>query len=567
MKKLITKKYLFLTWIISSVFFAIPMLRSGLIYNFGVGLWGPNAHDGLWHIALIKQLKQNVPPLNPIFSGEILTHYHWGFDLVASWVDRIVPLKTINIYFQFLPIIFSFAIGGVSYLLAYKITKNKLTSVIFMLLNYFSGSLGWVVSLAKSGRIGGESFFWSMQSISTLINPPYALSLIIFLTGLILWNMKRDKNNFFWAVAVGIIFGSLSFIKIYAGILAGFSLVFFWIIKTIKRKNNRFDLIVPLTAGLTSLFFLKIMGVLSASGSLIFNPLWFPHSLIESLDRLYLPSLASLRYNLWHQGLSIKLPFLVAIEILLVLVFIIGNMGTRVFGYFNLLKKIKKKVLTNFDLLVLFLQILSVGLPLLFVQNGTTWNTIQFFYYGQIFANFYFAQFLNKLVKNKKFLSLTIIILATVLTTISTLDNYLGYPPPAHLPLNELRALNSLEKKENDIVLTYPYDKYKKNKLSTPIPVYLYETTAYVSAFSAKTSYYEDEINLEITGYSWQERKTQSEKFFSTDDTIWARGFLLNNGIDYIYLVDEQKLSMKPNSLGLEMIFDQENVKIYQVKK
>ncbi len=567
MKKLIRKKNLIIIWIISSIIFAIPMLRSGLIYDFGVGFWGPNAHDGLWHIGLIKQLKKNVPPLNPIFSGEILTHYHWGFDLAAAWFEQLIPLKTINIYFQVLPIIFSLAIGGLSYLLAYKLTKTKSTSLIFMLLNFFGGSLGWIVSLVKSGKIGGESIFWSMQSISTLINPPFALSLIILLSGLILWNSKRAENNFFWSCGIGIIFGSLSFIKVYAGILAGISLVLFWIVMTIKGKNKVFDLIIPLTAGLASLFFLKIMGVLSASGSLIFRPLWFPHSLVESLDRLYLPSLASLRYNLWNQGLSLKLPFLVAIEFLLILVFVIGNMGTRIFGYFSFIKKIKKNIASDFDMLILFLQFFSIGLPLLFVQKGTTWNTIQFFYYGQIFANFYFAVFLNKLAKNKRFFSLSIITLATILTTLSTLYNYLGYPPPASLPLNQLRALSSLDKKQANVVLTYPYDKYKKDDLSTPIPVHLYETTAYVSAFSGKTSYFEDEINLEITGYSWQERKAQSEKFFSTDDSIWARGFLLNNDIDYIYLVDDQKLSLQPDQLGLKMIFDQENVKIYQVKK
>ncbi len=557
---------LILVILTAGLLFSMPMIRSGLIYDFGMGFWGPNAHDGIWHISLIKQLNQNLPPLNPIFSGEVLTNYHWGFDLIGSLVDKIIPLSTENIYFQLLPLIFAIAIGTLSYILALKISKRQLTAVAFAMLNYFAGSFGWVVTLIKSGSIGGESLFWSMQSISTLINPPFAFSLIILFIGLVLWLEKRHESVF-WQLFIGFLFGFLSLVKVYAGILIGFGLSFFWLYKLIKKENKRSDLIVLLSTALTSLIFLILMRVFNSQPGLVFRPLWFPHSLIESLDKVYLPKLAVLRINLLRQGLSIKLPILIIIELSLIVFFFIGNLGTRLFGLWQLILNQIKNKLTDFNLLAILIIVFGSLFPLLFIQKGTSWNTIQFFYYVQVMVNFYLAIYLTKLFDERKFFLLSLIILATIPTTYSTLRGYLGDTPPAAIPLYELSMLKKLEKADDGVVLTYPYEKYFDLDIQTPRPVYLYETTAYVSAMSGKASYLEDEMNLEITGYSWQKRLEDSKKFFTTYDKIWARGFLLNNKIDYIYLVNDQGFNLQPGDLGLKKIFSNGQVKIYQVKR
>ena len=64
------------------------MVRSGLKYDFGLGFWGPNGHDGIWHLSLINQLKQQIPPQNPVFSGTTLSQYHWGFDLLVALISK-----------------------------------------------------------------------------------------------------------------------------------------------------------------------------------------------------------------------------------------------------------------------------------------------------------------------------------------------------------------------------------------------------------------------------------------------------------------------------------------------
>ena len=50
---------------------SLIMVKSALIYPFGMGFWGPNGHDGVWHIALINQLARGSLEM-PTFAGEQL---------------------------------------------------------------------------------------------------------------------------------------------------------------------------------------------------------------------------------------------------------------------------------------------------------------------------------------------------------------------------------------------------------------------------------------------------------------------------------------------------------------
>jgi len=551
--------------------FSTTMLRSGRLYDFGIGFWGPNGHDGIWHLALMNQIVKKIPPANPVFAGEVLKNYHWGFDFLAALLTKISPFNLCDIYFRLLPLTFTFLIGLLSYQLGKKLTGDEMVGFWFVFLNYFAGSFGWVVTLLREGKLGGESLFWSMQSVSALINPPYALSLVALLLGLLVWDGKRRSGKWQWAVVVGIIFGLLAGIKVYAAALGWLALFSFWLYKRfIKKERQFFDFLAVSVAGFLSLTILFLLGVFSGRPVLQLKPLWFTHSLIESLDKLYLPKLAILRINLARNWFSWKLPLLIFLEAILIISFLVGNLGTRVIGFWEIVKKVIRKKTGDADILLFAFLFFSLSIPLLFVQRGTTWNTIQFFYYFLFVANYYFAQHLAKATKKrslKRFLWPGLLLFLTIPTTFSTFGNYWGYPPPSALPYYEVEALRFLGRQSGGVVLTFPYDKFKKSGVGAPLPLYLYETTAYVSAFSGKTVFLEDEMNLEITGYPWRQRKEKVIRFFTGKDKFWSRGFLLNNKIDYIYLVNDQKLPLQLGDLGLEMIFNNGQVKIYKVLK
>jgi len=556
-EKIITSIFILL----SSLLMSVTMFRSGLNYEYGIGFWGPNGHDAIWHLSLINQLKQNIPPNNPIFSGTILSNYHWGFDLIVALISKITQLSPSIIYFQIFPIIFAILLGFLSYNFARLVTKNHSLSLIFVFLNYFASSFGWIVTLIKFGQIGGESMFWSMQSVSTLLNPPYALSLIVLLLGLTLWFHHKDSKSILWSLITGFIFSLLCLIKVYSAILIGLSLGIYFFIKYLKTKKiSQFNFFVCGFFGIFSLLILFKLGVFGDNSLLEFKPFWFTHSMIESIDKFYWPTLASYRYN--QTNFLIKL----FIELLLLLIFIVGNLGVRIFGFIHFFKKSKDKINSDINILFYSFLLISFIFPLLFVQKGTAWNTIQFFYYFLFIINFYLAKTVSTIYQKNKIFSLLIIILASV-GTIGTLKDYFGNPPPSALPQKEFQALTFLKKQTPGVVLTFPYDKYIKNNYKTPIPLYAYETTAYVSAFSQNHVYLEDEMNLDITGFDWQKRRQSSIDFFKSNDKYFSRGFLLNNNIQYIYLVDNQKFELSQGDLQIDKIYDIEGIKIFSVQK
>lgn len=557
--------------IIGTLIWSATMVRSGLNYDFGIGFWGPNGHDGIWHLSLINQLQQSIPPQNPVFSGTILNNYHWGFDFFAAIIGKIFNNNSF-VYFQFLPLVFGLLIGIFSYQLVKKSTKNSTTALLFTLVTYFSGSFGWVYTLIKSKTLGGESLFWSMQSISTLINPPFALSIIFILIGLIIWIKYSPSKKYHLAILNGIIFGLLAGVKVYAGILIGVSLVVIWIIDYIKNKKLlNYNFIVWLTTLIVSITILYSLGVLQNSSLLEFKPLWFVHSMVESIDKFYLPKLAAYRIILSQNLSLIKLPLYIAIESILIFIFLVGNMGFRILGFHQIYQKIKHQDFNQLENLAIILMSISFIIPMLFVQKGTAWNTIQFFYYFLFFSNLFFAQKLSQLVKSKSFSKTILVILILIfsnITTFTTIKDYLGNPPPAAIPKNEIEALVFLKSQPDGIVLTYTYDKYLKNKFpTTPIPIYAYETTAYVSAFSTKQTFLEDEMNLDITGFDWKTRRLLVEKFFASNDQYFARGFLVDNQINYIYLINGQKFTLGPSQLQINKIFDNNAVQIYKVQR
>lgn len=547
-----------------SLLLSFTMLRSGTVASYGLGFWGPNGHDAIWHLSVINQLKKTIPPAHPIFSGHQLSNYHWGFDLLTALISRVTSLSVLHTYFRLLPLAMALLIGIFSYKLALKQQKSTTVATIFVFLNFFAGSFGWLVTLIRQGQIGGESLFWSMQSASTLINPPYALSVVLLLSGLYLWQGHRSQNKTSSAVLLGLYFSLLTATKIYAAILTGLAFSLFWLIKKINKKNTTFDFCLPLVMAISSIIICFLLDIFSGVSLMQFRPFWFTHTLVESIDKLYLPRLATLRQNLTTQIFSYKLPFLIGIEFFLILLFLIGNMGIRIFGFKTIYQKIKTKKIPSLDLFVLPFMTIALIIPLFFIQKGTAWNTVQFFYYFLLFANFYLAQFL---AKQKSKILLATLLLLTCLTSYSTLKDYFGSPPPTSIPQYEIQALEHLKQLDNGIVLTYPYDKHKKNGLNTPLPLYAYETTAYVSALTGHQTFLEDEMNLDITGYDWPIRRRQVDDFFNSKNIFQARGLLINHQISYIYLVNDQQLAFSSPDLQVDKIYDNGRARIYQVQR
>ena len=549
-----------------SLVWSLTMVKSGLVYNYGMGFWGPNGHDGVWHIALAQSLANGSWRM-PIFSGEVIRNYHIGFDLFLAILHKLTFIPITTLYFQILPPIFGILIGYFAYHFTLRWTKSDLKAWWATFFVYFAGGWGWIITLFRNGEIGGESIFWSQQSISTLVNPPFALSLLLIFLGLsFLVKGLKTKDRRLLIIAT-FLFGILVQIKVYAGILALTGLSISGFLYLFQRKGIT---LIKVFAGALIISILIFSPVSNGVGTtLLFKPFWFLEEMVSSPDRLYWPRMASAIANYKLAGNWVKL---IPAYGLLFMIFWFGNLGTRVIKEPNIFSWLKNwKNLSWVEVFTATLIVTGAIIPIFFVQSGTAWNTIQFIYYSLVFSGILaggtFAEFIQKSKLNASVIYIieaTIIVL-TVPTTFGTLMHYLPLRPPAMISNYELEALEFLSKQTDGIVLTQPYNRERAilAQPNPPRPLYLYESTAYVSAFSGKRTYLEDEVNLEITGYDWRERRNEVEPFFGDNCKIDVN-FFTDKEVSYIYLV-KQNLCKREFETIADKIFENLEVVVFKV--
>ncbi len=557
--------------IFGSLSWSLTMIKSGLVYSFGMGFWGPNAHDGVWHIALANSLARGTWEM-PVFSGEIIKNYHIGFDLLLAFLHKITFIPINTLYFQILPPIFALTIGILVYkfVLKWKFSFKQAFWATFFV--YFGGSFGYIVSLIREKKIDGESIFWSAQSISSLINPPFALSIVfIFLSLKLLFDALPTKNKKILTTAIFLL-GSLVQIKVYAGILVLAALFFSSMWEFFKKRDITLIKVFAASLVLSILLFTPMSK--NPEEVIIFKPFWFLETMMIFPDRFYWPRMGEAMVNYKLAGNLIKG---IPAYVLAFIIFWFGNLGTRVIKealIFKWLKNFKK--LSFLEVFFITLIFLGILIPLFFVQSGTSWNTIQFLYYSLFFSGVlagvslgkYLDDFEEKFKSEKKISFLKkpwifyLVVILTLPTTIGTLwFHYLPSRPPAKISQDELNALNFLSKQPQGVVLTIPFKRGSplRKKYDPPLPLYLYETTAYVSAYSNKPIFLEDEINLEITNYNFEKRKNSSLLFFENPND----DFLLKNNINYLYIVKEMG-NFNFEKMNLSKIFENSEIIIYK---
>lgn len=551
--------------LIGTLVWSLVMVKSGFGFSYGLGFWGPNGHDGVWHIALAESFTRGSFEM-PTFAGAGLQNYHIGFDLILSLINKLTKIPIPTLYFQIIPPILALLIGIMTYKVVYSWTKSKKASFWSIFFVYFGGSFGWLVTLLRGEGIGGESMFWSQQAISTLINPPFAFSLVGLLFGINIL-FKKQKNIFDYLLCI-LFFGTLIQIKAYAGLLTLGALLVSGLWRFFREKKADFIFIFSGSLALSLLLLIPFNK--DPQNLLVFQPFWFLETMMGFADRLNWPRFYSAMTNYRLGGVWIKAgaAYLVAF-----LLFWYGNIGTRLVKELLIFRWLKNFRTLGWPEVFISSIVIAGGLiPMFFLQKGTPWNTIQFFYYSLFFSGILAGVGILELEKlfatsTIKFTKILIVVFA-IPTTIVTLRHYLPSRPPAMLPGGEQEALKFLSKQPNGVVLTYPFDKEKASEaeVNPPRPLYLYESTAYVSAFSQKPTFLEDEINLEITGYDWKQRRQDVANFFLSTKQDETASFLQKNRIAFIYLTDDQLLPKGLEDFAVKKIFENSQASVFKVE-
>lgn len=563
----IEKPAISLLIILGTIFLMLPVFRSGLLFNFGIGFWGPNTHDGIWHISLINQILKGLPAENPIYAGETLTNYHYLYDLLLAVTHQVVGIQVIDLLFRFYPLLFSLLLGFGTYSLVrilFPPNAGQISALLSLYLVYFAGSFGWIVDLFKTGTLGGESAFWANQSISFNLNPPYAASLILLIGFLhLIKNTAQQARSRNLILVSGLLLGSLIGFKAYAAILGFASLAILATWQFLKIKNLTPFLILGF-GGLLSLGI--YLPNFSYSQIFILSPFWFIHSMVDIPDRVGWERLSLARNASLEGGQWIKL---IAVEVVGLFLFVVGNLGVRFISLFNLIK-IRQIFRSNLVFFIFIFSSLSLLFPLLLIQKGTPWNTIQFMYYFLYISAVFGGLVLFNLFKLRSYFTHILVIILIVIAPINSIATAKGYLfplPHAYISSEELEALTFLSDQEDGIVLTYPYDPRFRQALGDPFQVSVYDSTAYVSAFSKKVTFMEDEMQNEILEKNYKKRRALARDFFLNNSEIdKSKEFLRSNNIRYVYLPKLFNVNLNDGDLGLDRVFENKSVKIFKVK-
>lgn len=548
----------------ASLIQSLLMIKSGLPYKEGLGFWGVHGYDGIWHLTLISELSRHFPPQNPGFAGASLKNYHYFSDLFMAIIARVSRLSVLDLYFRLFPLFLSFLFNSLVYLLAKRWSGKKEVAFWSVFFVSLAGSFGFIPPFFGIGSNNWETAFWGSQPASGLLNPPLFLSFIILTLGLLLLVVFNNKLNLGRVLIVGILFGSLVEFKIYAGLIVIASLGVLSLLQLIFKKRNDFlkifivSLIVALGLSLPSFDY-------SSTNFFIFQPLWFIRTMVSAPDRLNWINLELRRqmYAAWNYW-----PGSILVYFLGFIIFLIGNLGVRFIGFFSLFKKLTK--INTHELFLVLLLLFSFFPSLLFLQKGIVWNTIQFFYYFififSFFAAITFALLLKK-IKSRllEFILILCIISLALPSTLKTISWFIGATPASYIDRKEIEALEFLKEKTppENTILTYPYDPAVRDLFAPPVPL-TYYNAAYVSFFSQRRVYLEDQTAALIQGYDLEERLEKEKQFFSGKDVARKHQFLLQDNISFIYLVDDQKIEMI-EELPLRKIFDNQKVQIYQI--
>src|SRR5581483_6602557 len=357
---------------IMSIIFSSTMLTSGQFVE-SIKFVGINQSDSFWHLSLINELKNHFPPDNPGFSGVALKGYHFFFNLLLAQISNSFNISPMSLYFHFFPLLFSLLWGSGVYVFVRRWTGNNNISILAVFLTLFGGSFSFILRLF--GHPGSlDDAFGITQPASSLVNPPFSISVIILIAFLFSLLQYFKSNNRGWLLPLVILAGSASMFKVYVGILIFSGLGTVMLLELLKK---RFSFILVFFGAL--IIFLGTYGIFKDPTSRIFfDPLWSPNRVMEANLSWY--GFAE-KYDTYTKQGVIK--GLLEIEFFALVVFIIGSLGTRIFGLIYFIPLfIKRKIkVTSFGIVLWVMTLVSILVPLFFIQSGKVFEMIQMTWY------------------------------------------------------------------------------------------------------------------------------------------------------------------------------------------
>ena len=518
--------------VVATVSLASTVLLGGMQQNGTIVF--QEIHDSLWHVSLIKSLLQSFPPQHPAFPSITLEQYHYFYDVFLAGLHVVSGAPILTLFFQFSPVLLSGLLMSSAWLLGSRLA-GKAGGALLVFLTAFTGSFAYLIPLFLPGQIWGESSFWVSQTFIMMVNPQIILTLglvyVFFLLIRVLEKPSWQQHVLFIAlIAPSIGFKSYSWVilsVVYAGLLA-------WQLLVGKQLKS---IVYGIAYLLVAAPFIWLITRFK-SGSFFYEPMWYLNTMVESPDRLnYIPwKLMEDHYRLkknWPRVLEIKLKEL--------LIFYFGNLGVRSLFVATPLLLIRKQIARK-HALVIVLAILgflfSSIFPLLFLQAGVVWNSIQFWYYALIFANilamFCLVWVFSKVGSWEKYVLLVLVISLSVPTYVKAVSQ--KFTNLSGISVEQAELLGNLD--SSDTILLCPED--------TP----LFKSTL-ITAFTPAAVYLSDPVQLQLVETDLS-AVTQLETIFRKKDQPQLKELLKDENVSEVLCANHDLSEFITETLELE---------------
>ncbi len=537
-----------LLFLFISLSFILPngdLVCKDSLCQLSIGDW--HMHDALWHISLAKLGFGSWPLTNPFMSGSTLSGYNFLLDYILYLMMK-VGVSPFTSFFKALPIIaaITYVYSVISYLKFKKMPKVQANIYAFFL--YFASSFSYLATLYVDGTFTGSTLrgfpvISSITPATMFLNIQFAFSLSI-----ILWILMIIQSNikFLRSILLGFLYFLLFGFKFYGSIVALVMYGLFSLWTVVNNGITKQKIFQFISVGIFSLLGLYVFYGLGTGSQFpfVYAPFALPHLFIDDPLLFYNHSLTLARYFLYENKIGFS-PRLVGIELISIFLFIIFNFGTRILSIIYIISSIIRKNIVFEHLVFFIISILTLLVPIFFVQAGGWYNTMQFLYYGLWFASFLTAEYCYQLYNSKsklKYLGLMLILLLTFPNIIDQL-RYIN-APQITISSNELKALEVLKSAPTGIV-----------HINNPV-----HRNAYIPAIAEKVPYYLDTDQLMVTHTDYENRFAFIEKY--------QGGSITTVPADYFYIYKTEwgtkdAISALTNP-GFKIIYESEDINIYQ---
>jgi hypothetical protein len=358
--------------------------------------------------------------------------------------------------------------------------------------------------------------------------------------------------------------------KVYGGLILLGSLLTLGIYEILFKKKYQVLMLFGLVLIISSLLYFPNSS--ESQGFIIFQPWWFVRTMV-------VVNLGLLDWELRRQtylsiGRFTSYLRIIQLEGTAFLIYLFGNLGMRAVGFVKLINDlIKGNIKKSINVFIYTAAFIAFVIPLLFLQKGVVYNSIQFSQYFLLFFGFVAAISMSRVMKKLgrspvKIIISSLVIILAVPTTFGLLYQFYANKSLAKVSAAELSALNFLKTTNPDsVILTAPYNQYNQNKDGTPpVPIYDWSDTGYIAALSGRKTTISDTQQIDIMGYDFKNLLSSRDAAFADKTGSLLSAFVRNYKVDFIYL-NKGEDSPDYSKLNVERVYTNSEVDIYRVNK